>query len=132
MLHGDRGDFDSGAADKASDLHCRSGGFGIGHKLFVDFVHFFDIVQVRDVDRDGNDVCHGEAGFFDDFFHGCDGVRRLENDVRACNFAMRVRTLLTSNVQRIPGHVALAEWHALGKTDGLMLGESDAASKQEQ
>ena len=122
-LHGDGGNFDFCSADEASDLNGGAGGLGVGHEFFVDLVHLGDVVEVGDVNGDGDEVGHLETGLFDDFFDGGDGVGGLQGDVRSGDFALRVGALLAGNVEGVAGDKAFAEGHALFKPDGLVLGE---------
>jgi hypothetical protein len=58
VLDCDGGHLDFCAANQACYLDRGPGRFGIWHELDVDVVHFFDIVEIGDVDGDGDDVSH--------------------------------------------------------------------------
>ncbi len=54
VLDGDGGHFDFCAANQACDLNRGPGRFGIRHELDVNVVHLLDIIEIGDVDGDGD------------------------------------------------------------------------------
>src|SRR5260370_41091896 len=83
VLDGDGGHFDFCAANQACDLDRGPGRFGIWHELDIDVVHLFDIVEIGDVDGDGDEVRHLEAGALDHLLHGGSEVCGLRANVCA-------------------------------------------------
>src|SRR5580698_4637827 len=120
-FYGDRRYFHPCAADQTRNLHSCPCWLGIRNELFIDGVHSRDIIEVREIDRDGDDVRHAEARLFHDLFYGGDCVRCLQRNIRLGQLALRTGPLLTSDVQRASGNVAIAKWHSLSKVDCLCL-----------
>ena len=65
------------AVDQPGDLKSDSCWLGVGNQLSLDLIHLRHIIQVGDVDRDGDDVSHLEARLFRNLLYRGDGVRSL-------------------------------------------------------
>src|ERR1700761_804332 len=124
MLHCDRRYLDLGSADQPCHLYGCPRRLGIRHKLFVDLIHLFDVIEIGDIDRDGDDVCHLKACFFHHLFDSSDSVLRLECDVGAGHLTMRIGPLLACHIERIASDVSIAEGHTPLKPDRAMLREA--------
>lgn len=124
LLHGDGGDLNLRVADEACDLDGGACGLGVGHELFVDLVHAWDVVEVRDVDGDVDKVGHLEAGLLDEPLDGGDGVGGLVLDGEAFKLALAGaaggRSLLAGDVECLAGDDGVREGHLGVEVDGLV------------
>ena len=81
----------------------------VGHDLFVDRVHVAEFLDVRQINRNRDNIFHVKARSFDDFLNVLQRCLGLSGNSPRRQFAVFIGALLPGNVERI------ASYHSLTK-----------------